>query len=297
MAGLDQYTKLLLHMDDNNFIDKCGNTITNNGVTLYTTTKVFGVGCAYFNGSGDLSVTNSNDFEFGTNDFTIDTWINIKTLPTSGTDVIYDKRDTISSSKGIAIGIGTSGNLKLYATSNNTSWDIINYISSEVLSLNQWHHITYIRYGNNFYAGINGVLTYITSSTLSIATNTNNPHIGGLVGSSNKFKGYIDEFRISKGIARWTTNFTPPVSPYCKDIFLIKQNNNYYTINSTNYDNITTHNFIPLTLTGGIIPNKSDIETFGFTDLNALTNSMTINTDTFIPISKFDNTAELKYYK
>lgn len=79
--------------------------------------------------------------------------------------------------------------------------------------------------------------------------------------------------------------------------FLVKQNSNYYTIKSTNYDSITTHNFTPLTLTGGLTPNKSDIENFGFSDLSILTNNMTVNGDTFIPVSKFDNTTELKLYK
>lgn len=79
--------------------------------------------------------------------------------------------------------------------------------------------------------------------------------------------------------------------------YLIKQNLNYYNINSANYDAITTHNFSPLTLTGGTTPNKNDIDTFGFNDLSALTNSMTVSTDTFKPIDKFNNTAELKMYK
>lgn len=48
---------------------------------------------------------------------------------------------------------------------------------------------------------------------------------------------------------------------------------------------------------GGSIPNSSDIYNFGFNDLNLLTNSMTKGSDIFIPISKFDNTAELKMYK
>lgn len=79
--------------------------------------------------------------------------------------------------------------------------------------------------------------------------------------------------------------------------YLLKQNSNYYNINSANYDAITNHNFSSLTLTGGTTPNKNDIETFGFDDLNVLTNSMNVGSDTFIPVSKFDNTAELKMYK
>lgn len=92
---------------------------------------------------------------------------------------------------------------------------------------------------------------------------------------------------------------TKVLKPYNTDLikYLIKQNLNYYTIKSTNYDSVTTHNFIPLNLIGGTIPNKSDIVTFGFNDLSVLTNSMTVDSDVFVPISKFDNTAELKLYK
>jgi DNA-binding beta-propeller fold protein YncE len=79
--------------------------------------------------------------------------------------------------------------------------------------------------------------------------------------------------------------------------YLLKQNSNYYTIKTANYDSTTTHNFIPLTLTGGTNPNKNDIDALGFNDLSALTNSMTVSSDIFIPVSKFDNTAELKMYK
>lgn len=79
--------------------------------------------------------------------------------------------------------------------------------------------------------------------------------------------------------------------------YLIKQNSNYYTINASNYDSATIHSFSPLVLVGGANPNKADIDTFGFNDIGLLTNSMTVNTDTFIPVLKFDNTAELKLYK
>lgn len=79
--------------------------------------------------------------------------------------------------------------------------------------------------------------------------------------------------------------------------FLIKQNSNYYTINTSNYDDVTTHSFTPLTLTGGTIPNASDMSTFGFDSESLLTNSMTKGSDTFIPVNKFDNTAVLFLYK
>ena len=74
-AELDIYTKLLMHMDDSNFTDVCGHTITNNGVILDTTNKVFGNGSAKFNGTSNyFLISNSTDFNVSTSDFTYETW-------------------------------------------------------------------------------------------------------------------------------------------------------------------------------------------------------------------------------
>lgn len=56
--------------------------------------------------------------------------------------------------------------------------------------------------------------------------------------SAYYFGGYIDEFRISPGIARWTSNFTPPTLPYCSapsgtQIFAYTGAQQTYTVPST----------------------------------------------------------------
>jgi hypothetical protein len=89
---------------------------------------------------------------------------------------------------------------------------------------------------------------------------------------------------ILTGTYDWNISRPSSLYPY-----LIKQNSSYYTINSANYDSTTTHNFIPLTLTGGTIPNINDIINFGFDSLGSLTNNITVNTDTFLPYTKFSN--------
>ena len=88
----DINTKLLLHLDgtdnsttDADFIDSSASshTVTQEGdAKLENTEKQFGETSAYFDGTGDyLSVPDSDDWEFGSGDFTIDFWVNFSTLP------------------------------------------------------------------------------------------------------------------------------------------------------------------------------------------------------------------------
>ena len=84
-------------------------------------------------------------------------------------------------------------------------------------SLNTWYHIAYVRRGSSQYLFVNGMSQPLTENTLNdLTANINGNLIVGRYspGTNHQFDGYIDEFRISKGIARWTSNFTPPDAPY-----------------------------------------------------------------------------------
>ena len=53
----------------------------------------------------------------------------------------------------------------------------------------------------------------------TITTKAEAKRIGVWAGGAYSNNGYIDEFRISKGIARWTSNFTPPTEAYTTDLY------------------------------------------------------------------------------
>jgi len=79
------------------------------------------------------------------------------------------------------------------------------------------YHIAIVRdSSSNLYMFING--TEIGSTTASYTHNINVGayllRIGERKDGTHDLNGKIDELRISKGIARWTSNFTPPTSPY-----------------------------------------------------------------------------------
>ncbi|APQ95754.1 LamG domain-containing protein [Clostridium botulinum] len=278
MAGLDKYTKLLLHMDDLTFKDEIGHIVTNNGIILESSTKKFGKRSAYFNGSGNLTIPSNSDLEFTNENFTIDCWINMNSLPSSGLYyMIYDKRVNSSTYGDVTFLVNSTGGLGVSITSNNTSWNIINNLSIPVnLTVNQWYHVALIRDGSNFSIAVNGTITSIGTSTLSIATNSYDSHIGGLP-DKHKFNGYIDEFRISKGIARWTSDFTPPTKPYDLGKYLINQNKNYYS---------TKSNFLNLGQPIDNIQLENWYNKYGADDVNIITQNL--NNKEF-PMSKSEN--------
>ena len=210
----DAYTKLLLHMTgnhgDTNFIDEIGNTVTTIGnARLSAGEYKFSGTSGLFDGTGDyLTVPNSADWEFGSGDFTIDYW-------EYRTDGVFTRmamaRDAATTYSPFIIGYSTAGVLQFYATSNGSSFDIASAKSMGGIVLNAWTHYAVARSGNNFYTFQNGILISTWTSSLSLMTNSNPLSIAR--GQGVDYPGYLDEVRISKGIARWTASFTPAGMP------------------------------------------------------------------------------------
>ncbi|MFA5360164.1 MAG: LamG-like jellyroll fold domain-containing protein, partial [Patescibacteria group bacterium] len=218
-GGLDAYTKFLLQADenDNSFIDssESANTITAYGdVTQSSTQSKFGGKSAYFDGSGDyLSFPNSTDFAFGTGDYTIDFWIN---APYQENSFILGGRSAIgqvalttgaycgSTPGGLRFTLGDDGCNQIYSTT--------------VIADNTWHHCVIVRESGNIIMYIDGV-EEATWTDANDYTNTTGTWFMGMNdwggGSYSEYlTGYLDEFRISNGIARWTSDFAPSTEQY-----------------------------------------------------------------------------------
>ena len=213
-TGNDSYTKLLLHADDpdNNFIDdSSGNKeITHNGDVTQTSTQYeFGGKSAYFDGTGDfLTTPNSSDFDFGTGDFTVDVWVRLNSY-TSYPGLVSG---AVAGGTGWILGLSSDGK-KVRILQNVTE----RIVGSITIPLETWTHIALVRYGNTVTVYVNGVSDGAYDST-SVSWNSNGAGIavGRLVPNFDDYylNGWIDEVRISKGIARWTSNFTSPSASY-----------------------------------------------------------------------------------
>ena len=218
ISHTDAYTKSLLHFDGadggGTFIDEMGKfwTPAGNAVTK-TDFKKFGTASSYFPGEGlYLSTPDSTDFHFGTGDFTIDFWVN-----------------TTSTSCGCIMANFNNGNyygstsIDFWMNSSHITWvpyyDGSHGINSTAnINDGNWHHIAAVRSGTTFTLYVDGLHqgTGITGWNPTINGGGNPLAIGrDSAGSGGWYwTGHIDELRISKGIARWTADFTPPSAEY-----------------------------------------------------------------------------------
>ena len=215
----DSYTKLLLHGDGaNNSTTFTDSEATPKTVTGYGNAKIstaqnkFGGSSIYFDATPSYAkVPTSGDFAFGTSDFTIDYWI-YPISRSASANVFLDFRDG-SGGAYWADGLSTLGNYFIYVNGATL------VSSSAIVPLNTWTHIAAARSGTSLRVFINGNLDATVTNSTNFLAPPANLWIGVSSMSSQTTaafaaNSYFDELRISKGIARWTSNFTPPANAY-----------------------------------------------------------------------------------
>ncbi len=175
---------------------------------INTSVKKFNTGSLYINGSGNRLVlpTYSLPVTFGSGDFTVEAWV-YRTVSATQT-IICGQADlaTVAGSSFIfQLGSGTS-DLYIGATGYGAA--------SPSPSLNQWSHVAWVRNSASFKTYLDGVqvgsVAVPATGALNVGTATYPTTIGAMATNGNPFTGYIDDFRITKGYARYTANFTPP---------------------------------------------------------------------------------------
>ena len=185
-----------------------------NNLTLFGNAKIsntqskFGGTSMYFDGTGDYATsTDVSVGHFGAGNFTAECWV----YPTA------------SPNQPIIMGQWSGSYSWAIQFSNNSSrflrfltnvGGIVDNVSSTAVPLNQWSHVALVRNGTSFVAYLNG--TSVVSSTVSgsLPNSTDALSIGAAVGGGQPYEGYVDSLRISKGVARYTSNFNPPTEAF-----------------------------------------------------------------------------------
>ena len=211
---------LLLHMNGSNgsttFTDNSTSALT---VTAYGNAQIstaqsqFGGASGYFDGTGDyLGIPDTaSGFAFGTGDFTMEWWF--RSNATNAYCAMVTR--PYSGNGGILISLnGSTGNGAPEVYWREYTNGLFCASSTTGYNDNAWHHFAFVRSGTTVYMFIDGaqkasktgVSTSVGSSTLYVGDDREY--------ATRTYTGYIDELRITKGVARYNAAFTPSATAF-----------------------------------------------------------------------------------
>lgn len=211
----------LLHFDgadaSTTFTDVTGTVWTRNVATISTVQSKFGGASGLFNGSSAyLTTPVLTKHLFGSGDFTVEAQV-YQAAQGTAQKIVGIWSDT--SGAGFSWKLEVTATNKLQLTYSTTGGDnLLVTATSVTVPLTTMTHVAAVRSGTNIYLFQDGVLvgsaTGITA-TFFAAPGTKLVEIGrDGAGPGGYFNGYIDELRITKGVARYTAAFTPPTEAF-----------------------------------------------------------------------------------
>jgi len=172
---------------------------------ISTSVKKYGTGSIAFDGAGDYLVAPSNAiFNMGTGNFTIECWAYPQTQVESY-PALFNLTGVNDLSVAYNHGDGTANSFSMLTGATRTS-------ASVTSSVNNWYHIALVRNGTTVTLYIDGTSRATTTNSSTLGGTTCTIGVYGAAFPTTAFKGYIDDLRITKGYARYTTTFTPPTS-------------------------------------------------------------------------------------
>lgn len=210
--ALTSNTVLLINGTNGAIVDHTGlnNIITVGDAEVYTAQSKWGSSSMYFDGTGDyLTIPDSELFNFGTGNFTVECWLYVQNAASSPWIVGQWNTSAGSDTNSSWVLLINSSNLSFAAAYNNSISQTS--VTTPNIQNNTWYHVAAVRNGSTLSLYLNGSLqqsnTTLGSSTLN--NSSLNVNIGQRQGGTNYLVGYIDDLRVTKGIARYTSNFTP----------------------------------------------------------------------------------------
>jgi YD repeat-containing protein len=211
----------LLHFDgaagSTSIVDLLGHSFTGHGsAQLSAAQSKFGSTSLALNGSTDwVTSAASADLIFGTNDFTFETWTYL-IASASSYPVLISKRASTANYSGVEVyAVASNGTMGAVVASSSGAWGI-NFLTTATISFNSWHHVAFVRHGSTFTLYLDGAAigagtysgaVYEDGSGLNLGAGDTNGSAGLLLG------GFLDETRLTLGVAVYTSNFTPPTAP------------------------------------------------------------------------------------
>jgi len=197
-------TQLLLSTTNAGILDNAmmNDLETVGNAQISTSVKKYGTGSMYFDGSGDYLISRASPIWLFSGDWTMEAWIYPNSV--TGVQVLVETRNRT-----------TNASPCMYLNGTNLVIDTgtASVVSAGTITISTWQHVAATRSGNSWRIFING--TQVGSTTTNTTSYTT--AYGCCIGSSyynEHYNGYIDDLRITQGLARYTASFTAPAAPY-----------------------------------------------------------------------------------
>ena len=179
----------------------------NTGDQLSNTQKKFGATSLYV--ADNVILSSSDGFNMGTGDFTLEAWFYFTSFANSF--AMFDQWDSSGSTRNqLWHSTANDGKLTWYyaGTSNIAS-------ANPAVSTGAWTHIALVRYSGTLKMYINGTAESDTASHSGQFGRSHTMYFGDQHGGgAGAPQYYMDDLRITKGLARYTSNFTAPTTAH-----------------------------------------------------------------------------------
>ncbi len=205
-------------------LSNLNNAVTFGGnASISTARSKFGGSSCHFDGTGDYVDVGGTYWTTGSaidsGDFTIEFWLNIDAWGGNASQAFITNYGT--GNGGWAFYVSTSTGKVFWWFYNGSGWVYVNYTTGTrtALSLDTWYHIALTRSGNIFRLFLDGTQEDSVTDSNAMTSSNAGVHNGIRLGTINSalqypVNGYIDDVRITKGVARYTSNFTAPTTAH-----------------------------------------------------------------------------------
>jgi len=224
---------LLFHFDGvdggSTFTDRSryAHSVTNHGHAETSTDELLfdrgsNQAVLWLDGNGDfLSINSTSEFDFGTSDFTVEAFVYLANTSNDYPTIFANDNSGVFDANSASFFVESSTRQLVM----KTNVEIVR--SSVVLEVQRWYHVALTRQSNTWRIFVNGVLVGSDTASGTLDFSSNKTLIGAdgwTSGTDSNWIGYMDEFRVTKGVARYTSSFPAPAQQFYDPVKVLADN-------------------------------------------------------------------------
>lgn len=186
------------------------------GAQISTAQSKFDGSSIYFNGASGtkLTIPTGDYFDF-TGDFTCECFVRFDSTASFPEIITVDGATGIHAGHGLGVSTGLKLAFSTRSASDPASAAAASIVGTTSVSAGIWYHVAVTRAGNVYRLFLDGIQEATTTSATAVKSPAGRSAvIGQYYDNTERLDGYLDEFRFTKGVARYTANFTPPAAAF-----------------------------------------------------------------------------------